>query len=335
MSEPGPEGLLCIVIPAWRARHFTAALTSLRNQTDRRFRLYIGDDGSADDLRSIVESVGTGMDIVYHRFPENLGGQDLVAHWHRCIALTENEPWIWLFSDDDIAEPECVAAFYKLLDEGTEETSLLRFNTVVIDGVNEVTRTPPLHPDQETALDLLDAMLVDDSRDWHGPDHIFSRTTYVKLGGFVNFPMALYSDHATWILFATEGLVRTIPNARIRFRRYEQGTSSGMLDAYRPEFLAATASYVVFVIEMCRRLAPDKLAYYGRLARKRGIRMIFRSPGGIRFGEAAQIAASLCKTKGVYWRYYLFIQFYALRTWLRSLPGLQYFAHHRLRRSRA
>ena len=66
MISPNPQSL-AIVIPAWRARYFSAALTSLRNQTDLRFRLYIGDDGSPDDLRTIVDTVGQGLDIVSRR----------------------------------------------------------------------------------------------------------------------------------------------------------------------------------------------------------------------------------------------------------------------------
>jgi glycosyltransferase involved in cell wall biosynthesis len=328
------QARLAIVIPAWRALHFTAALTSLRTQTDRRFRLYIGDDGSPDDLRSIVESAGAGLDIVYHRFPANLGGQDLIAHWHRCIALTQNEPWIWVFSDDDIAEPECVASFYKLIDSGAKEAALLRFNTVIIDGSGEITRTPTPHPSQETAFELFNAIIDTDSRAWHLPDHIFSRSTYLKIGGFVNFPKALFSDYATWILFAEEGAVYTIPNARIRFRRYEQGTSSGMLDAYRPEFFTATGSYVEFIIATSRRLAPGKLNSYSRLIRKYGIRAIFRSPSGIKFGEAATIANHICKQRNLLWIYYFKILFYALRTWLRARPFFQAFAQRRLRHSR-
>ncbi len=325
---------LAIVIPAWRSLHFRAALASLHAQTDRRFRLYIGDDGSPDDLPSIVESVGAGLDIVYHRFPENLGSQDLIAHWHRCIALTQNEPWIWVFSDDDIAEPECVASFYNLIDCGATEASLLRFNTVIIDGSGEITRTPAPHPRKETAPELLHAMLHSDSRAWHLPDHIFSRSTYLKVGGFENFPKALFSDHATWILFAEKGAIYTIPNARIRFRRYEQGTSSGMLDAYRPEFITATGNFVDFVITTCRRLAPKKLNYYSRLVRKLGIKVIFRSPSGIQFHEAASIAKYICRPICLRWIYYFAIQFYAFRTWLRSRPGFQVLAQRRLSSSR-
>lgn len=227
-----PETRLAIVIPAWRARHFTAALDSLRNQTDRRFRLYIGDDGSPDDLRTLVENSTVGLEVVYLRFPENMGGTDLVGHWHRCLALTQGEPWLWLFSDDDIAGPDCVAAFYRLLDAGTEGATLLRFNVEVIDEQGAFISRPQPHPQKETAMELLEIMLIGFPRFWCAPDHIFPRAVYERTGGFVNFPKALYSDGATWVRFAAEGHVRTIPAARIHFRRHPQGLSSGKLYSF-------------------------------------------------------------------------------------------------------
>ena len=65
------------------------------------FVLYIGDDASPERLDKIVESYQNKVNLVYHRFSENMGGKDLVAHWERCIQLSA-EPFIWLFSDDDL-----------------------------------------------------------------------------------------------------------------------------------------------------------------------------------------------------------------------------------------
>ena len=45
----------------------------------------------------------------------NFGGHDLVAQWNRCIQLTQNEPWLWLFSDDDIMGPRCVEYFFNTI----------------------------------------------------------------------------------------------------------------------------------------------------------------------------------------------------------------------------
>jgi glycosyltransferase involved in cell wall biosynthesis len=218
---------LAVVIPAWRGRHLGAALESLRSQTDRRFRVYIGDDASGDDLLSLAKENGRGLDLVYHRFEENLGGRDLVAHWHRCIALTEKEPWIWLFSDDDVAEPECVATFFGAIQSGLSEVDLMRFNLKIIDDNGALVRTPKPNLPWESASEFLHSILVGGGREWRAPEHIFSRRVYQRKEGFVSLPMALYTDLATWVEFAEKGGVKTLPGPHLCWRSHGGGISSG------------------------------------------------------------------------------------------------------------
>lgn len=93
---------LAIVIPAYKGRFLKETLDSIAVQAHKdEFVLYIGDDASPERLDKIVESYQNKVNLVYHRFSENMGGKDLVAHWERCIQLSA-EPFIWLFSDDDL-----------------------------------------------------------------------------------------------------------------------------------------------------------------------------------------------------------------------------------------
>jgi hypothetical protein len=39
------------------------------------------------------------------------------------------EPWVWLFSDDDVIDEGCVAAFLGELQETEEDHDVYRFNT--------------------------------------------------------------------------------------------------------------------------------------------------------------------------------------------------------------
>ncbi len=253
-----PDRMLAIVIPAWRGRHLGAALQSLRLQTDQRFRVYVGDDASGDDLLSLAKENGQGLDLVYHRFDENLGGRDLVAHWHRCIALTQDEPWIWLFSDDDVAEPECVASFFGAIQSGLGETDLLRFNLRIIDDSGALVRTPRPNPLWESAEDFLRSILVGGGREWRAPEHIFSRQVYDQKGGFVSFPMALYTDLATWVEFAEKGGVKTLPGPHLRWRAHGSGISSGQRIQNRDALLAALNGFLVWLEQNVKRRSPDR-----------------------------------------------------------------------------
>ena len=129
---------LAIVIPAYKPEFLEAALESIAAQTDSRFRLYVGDDAAPAAVGEICEKYRESANLSYTRFDENLGGKCLVSQWNRCVDLC-SEPWIWLFSDDDVMEPECVARFYESMEKHGHEYSLFRFNTMTINEAGEVT----------------------------------------------------------------------------------------------------------------------------------------------------------------------------------------------------
>lgn len=71
---------LAIVIPAYKGRFLKETLDSIAVQAHKdEFVLYIGDDASPERLDKIVESYQNKVNLVYHRFSENMGGKDLVA----------------------------------------------------------------------------------------------------------------------------------------------------------------------------------------------------------------------------------------------------------------
>lgn len=72
---------MAIVIPAYKGRFLKETLDSIAVQAHKdEFVLYIGDDASPERLDKIVESYQNKVNLVYHRFSENMGGKDLVAH---------------------------------------------------------------------------------------------------------------------------------------------------------------------------------------------------------------------------------------------------------------
>lgn len=67
---------LAIVIPAYKGRFLKETLDSIAVQVHKdEFVLYIGDDASPERLDKIVESYQNKVNLVYHRFSENMGGQ--------------------------------------------------------------------------------------------------------------------------------------------------------------------------------------------------------------------------------------------------------------------
>ncbi len=208
---------LAIVIPAYKIDFFDITMQSLVNQTCKDFTVYIGEDCSPSDFMSIISKYEKELDIVYHRFNENFGGKDLVGHWTRCIELTQGEPWIWLFSDDDVVGERCVELFYEEISNGVI-FDIYHFDVKIINSEGHVIYQPGAYPrviDSETlykesAKDNIRSFVV---------ENVFSRNIYEKVGGFESFPMAWGSDMATWLKMGKDKGLKTICGDYVFWRK--------------------------------------------------------------------------------------------------------------------
>ena len=197
-SDPGAAGLLAVVIPAYKADFLHETLTSLALQEGIKqpLRVYIGDDASPSDIEAICRAFSSRLDIQYTRFPNNLGQSDLPGHWNRCLRLT-NEPWVWLFSDDDIMEAGCVSRLLQAINSEGSSYDLFHFNVNTIDANGHILRNNPSFPAHLSAHAFASARLRFELASF-APDYVFSRAAFDRVGGFVRFPLAWCTDDATW-----------------------------------------------------------------------------------------------------------------------------------------
>ncbi len=232
---------LAIVIPAYKSVFLEKTLESIFAQSDKRFRVYVGDDASPGDVKSICDIYSDTIEIIYHRFEDNLGGQDLVAQWERCVALSQ-EAWVWLFCDDDIMAPDCVSAFYTHLKQTEGQFDLYRFNVSRIDAEGNTIYMAPKHPPLESTFEFVYDKLSF-QRDSFVSEYIFSREIHDKKNGFVTFPLAWCADDATWIKFGEERGLSTIPQSRVYWRQSGSNISMGGAD-YHTGKLQALVDYI-------------------------------------------------------------------------------------------
>jgi glycosyltransferase involved in cell wall biosynthesis len=246
---------LAIIIPTYRVRFLERTLSSLAAQTDRRFHIYVGDDASPEAIEPIVKKFQARLPLTYHRFSENLGGRSLTQQWSRCIALS-TEPWVWLFSDDDVMEPDCVASFYRTLAATHGGFNVYRFNTLVIDEDDQPLRLNPPHPEVESGMQFL-YFLLRGLRSCIAQEAIFSRAVFER-HGWVDFPLAWGTDNASQIVWAEARGLKRINGARVRWRWSGQNISSTRERKLKMVKACANMKYIEWVFELVNGISdPD------------------------------------------------------------------------------
>jgi glycosyltransferase involved in cell wall biosynthesis len=220
---------LAIVIPAFKGTFLKETLTSLVNQTDKCFTVYIGDDSSPEDLHTIIEVFRSKLNIYYKKFDYNLGSSDLAAQWNRCISLINNEKWIWLLPDDDLISPNCVGEFYRTINNDKQKSNLYRFETAHIDGSGHVLfktqSCPPLETMAEFVINKLSF-----KRSSSVAEYIFSRESFLNVKGFTSFPLAWGSDDYLWVCLSKQTGIRLISSALVYLRQSHLNISSNLSD---------------------------------------------------------------------------------------------------------
>ena len=233
---------LAIVIPAYKPEYFSTALASVAAQSDSRFRVYVGNDGGPVELEEVCSSFSE-IDVTYKRFAANVGRRSLTGHWNRCVGMS-CEPWVWLFADDDVMAPECVASFYDALDGG-EDRNVVRFNTEVIGARGETIRQNPLHPANESGVEFIFSRLRGE-RNSYAVEYIFRREAFERSGGFADYPAAWCVDDVSWFQFSRRGGIRTLPHGKVSWR----ASGLNITDAshrYQREKLTAASKFLRFV----------------------------------------------------------------------------------------
>lgn len=215
---------LAIVIPAYKIAFFKESIESIANQTCKDFTLYIGDDASPFDFNEIINFYKDKINIIYQRFEKNLGGKDLVAHWNRCIDMIQNEEWIWLFSDDDLMEHNCVELFYKHIEKHKED-SLLHFNLQIINekGINifKVKKFESHYSTSEYFAKVINHKVYSCA-----VEYIFKKKNFEEAKRFEPFDLAWSSDTATWMKLSLYGGIKTIEGAVVKWRLSNLNISS-------------------------------------------------------------------------------------------------------------
>lgn len=224
--------MLAIVIPFYKAKFFDATLKSLSAQTDKRFKIYIGDDGSPDDITKMLDNYREHFCFEYKRFEENLGKKALPRQWERCVKMTAGEEWIVLLGDDDVLGDGVVAAFYKNISLKANAINSIRYASCTIDENGVQTSKIFFNPTIESAIDFFFKKQRSSLS-----EYVF-KVSKINEVGFKNFELGWCSDILAVLEFSDFGAVYSINEALVNVRISSQSIS-GNQDNHKLKFKAA------------------------------------------------------------------------------------------------
>lgn len=228
---------LAIVIPAYKGDFLAETLESVFAQTNTDYHVYVFNDASPDQrIETIVRSFGLRPNLTYMRFDTNMGQESLPGQWNRCIRHTGNERWIWLFSDDDVMDPDCVGNFRETTHTDPEN-QLFRFNTVKFRDETLLARS-----NLSEHIVLADWLYgkLNYRFESYVVEYIFERSLYDRIGGFPDFPLGWCADDWFWIQAMQQTNLITIAESLV-YWRYSDLNISGAANDPQTAFRKMTA----------------------------------------------------------------------------------------------
>lgn len=221
------------LLPAYKPDFFEEALRSIKQQTYSDFKVIVSDDCSPHDLKSIFDKVcGDDERFTYRRNEQNMGGKSLVSHWNLLVEMCDTE-YLILASDDDVYEPTFLEEVNKLAVK-YPEVDLIRARVRAIDEHGNMIEKDAIYEEYVDDLDFLKQKHFNNALRCIA-NYVFRVSALNGNGGFVEFPLAWYSDDATVMMMSEKGVANTA-EMLLNFRNSSISISSRKLnqkDAYK------------------------------------------------------------------------------------------------------
>ena len=246
---------LAIVVPYFKLPFFEATLKSLANQTDKRFKVYIGDDASPENPSVLLKKYKPQLDFNYQQFDNNLGSISLVKQWERCMTMVQEEEWIMILCDDDVLGENVVAEFYASVNEvNQQDINVIRYATQVINQYSEVISGIYQHPKLEKSIAFLFRKINGGTRSSLS-EFVFRKSVLQEIK-FKDLPLAWYSDYLAVLECTFFEYIYTINNALVFFRLSEINITSKKDDMLEKNI--ATFNYYYYLLNIKETLFDAK-----------------------------------------------------------------------------
>ena len=214
---------LAIVIPYYKIDFFEDCIKSISCQTNKDFKIYIGNDASPVDPIPIIEKYLIPSQYEYYGYEDNLGGKNLALQWSRILEQVSEE-WFQILGDDDSIGGNFVEEFYKNLPDLNEEVNVLKMNNCLkfING-SEQRFYEGFSTGFYNSFDLIRRKLAGGLNSSLS-EHIFRTKKYHEVG-FDIFPLAWHTDDLFLIKMSDFNDLYFVKESEVIIRVFENSTS--------------------------------------------------------------------------------------------------------------
>lgn len=244
-----------VVIPFYKLSFFEETLSSLAAQTNKNFKVYIGDDASPEDPSAVIKNYSGTLDLEYKRFEQNLGQTSLTRHWDRCIAMSRDEEYIMVLGDDDILSKNVISCFHRDQKKFNKKKQLVRFASKMIDENSAEISPVFYHQKEEYAADSYFRKFKGYTRSSLS-EYAFPREVYQEKG-FYPYPLGWHSDDRAWLDFSGSQPIYTINDALVLIRNSNQNISS-RTENLSEKFNATRQFYRYLLSSRLKEYSTDK-----------------------------------------------------------------------------
>ncbi|MFV8368167.1 glycosyltransferase [Flavobacterium sp. LB2R40] len=226
--------MLSIIIPYYKITFFDKTLQSLAEQTNKEFKVFIGNDNSKNSPLELLDKYKDKFTFQYVKFKANVGSKDLVQQWNRCIELDKStSEWMMILGDDDVLNKNVVEEFYKQRNRFEGSINVVRFSTIKINEKGDFISDKYYNPIIEKATDFL----FRETRSSLS-EYVF-RKNNLKKTTIKNFPLAWYSDVLAVLEVSSFNQIYSINEAVVNVRISNEsisGSSNNMSEKSRASF---------------------------------------------------------------------------------------------------
>ena len=244
--------IVTIAIPAYKSAYLREAISSALNQTVHDIEVIVVNDHSPENLDTIVNEFNDER-LSYYVNEKNLGGQNIVLNWNKCLSLAKGE-YFCLLCDDDLYEPGFLEEMLKLAQK-YPSCNVFRSRVKMINGAGHVTDYYPVSPEYETVPDYM-FHREKDLRQQTVSEFMLKTLHIRQMGGYMQMPVGWESDIASIYIFGQDGGIVTSPQSLVSFRQSGINISTG--GRFMKEKIAALNRFSRLINQLLEDNETDK-----------------------------------------------------------------------------